>query len=215
MKTILCYGDSLTWGYDASGAGRHAYEDRWPSVVQAELGSQVRVIAEGLNGRTTVYDDPLAAADRNGARVLPTLLATHEPVDVLVIALGSNDLKRHTGGGRAFEATEGLARLIEVVRSFPSSFAYDAPQILLVSPPALVRTEDAAFDAMFGFAIEESQRFDEAYAALAAEKGCDHVAASRVCTATPLDGVHLDAANTRKLGHAIAEALRPMLLPIS
>ncbi|MBB3998666.1 SGNH/GDSL hydrolase family protein [Aureimonas pseudogalii] len=215
MKTILCYGDSLTWGYDAAGPGRHAYADRWPSVVEAELGSQVRIIAEGLNGRTTVYDDPLAAADRNGGRVLPTLLATHEPVDILVIALGSNDLKRHTGGGRAFEASEGIARLIEIVRSFASSFAYDSPQILLVSPPALVPTADAAFDAMFGFALEESQRFDAAYAALAAEKGCDHVAASRICTATPLDGIHLDAENTAKLGRAIAEALRPMLLPIS
>ena len=53
MKTILCYGDSLTWGYSAETLGRHAYEDRWPSVLQAELGSGARVIAEGLNGRTT------------------------------------------------------------------------------------------------------------------------------------------------------------------
>ena len=67
MKTILCYGDSLTWGYSAVGPSRHAYEDRWPSVLQAELGGGVRVIAEGLNGRTTAFDDHLAGADRNGA----------------------------------------------------------------------------------------------------------------------------------------------------
>ena len=75
-KTVLCYGDSLTWGYSAETIGRHAYEDRWPSALQAALGSDVRVIAEGLNGRTTAFDDHLADCDRNGARVLPTLLQT-------------------------------------------------------------------------------------------------------------------------------------------
>ncbi|RVA20726.1 arylesterase, partial [Mesorhizobium sp. M7A.F.Ca.US.001.01.1.1] len=89
MKTVLCYGDSLTWGYNAEG-GRHALEDRWPSVLQAGLGSGVEVIAEGLNGRTTAFDDHLAGADRNGARLLPTVLTTHAPIDLIVIMLGAN-----------------------------------------------------------------------------------------------------------------------------
>lgn len=211
MKTVLCYGDSLTWGYDASGPGRHAYDDRWPSVVADVLPGRVQVIAEGLNGRTTAYDDHLAAADRNGTRLLPTILATHEPVDILIIALGSNDLKRHTGGGRVFEAVRGVERLVEITRSFASSFGYPSPEILIVSPPALVPTADAAFDEMFGFAIEASNTFSQAYGRLAAELGCQHVAASAVCEATPLDGIHLDAANTRKLGLAIAAALEPLL----
>jgi len=82
MKTVLCYGDSLTWGYNAENLSRHALADRWPSVLQAALGSGVNVIAEGLNGRTTAFDDHLADADRNGARLLPTLLATHTPLDL-------------------------------------------------------------------------------------------------------------------------------------
>ena len=57
MKTVLCYGDSLTWGYNAENLSRHALADRWPSVLQAALGSGVKVIAEGLNGRTTAFDD--------------------------------------------------------------------------------------------------------------------------------------------------------------
>src|SRR3546814_9944633 len=56
MKSVLCYGDSLTWGYDPEGSGRHLFEDRWPSVLAAALGPQVNVIAEGLNGRTTGYE---------------------------------------------------------------------------------------------------------------------------------------------------------------
>jgi len=94
MKTILCYGDSLTWGYDAASLGRHALEDRWPSVLKAALDDDdIEVIAEGLNGRTTAFDDHLAGADRNGARLLPTVLTTHAPIDIIVIMLGANDMK--------------------------------------------------------------------------------------------------------------------------
>ncbi len=177
----------------------------------ARLGHHARVIAEGLNGRTTAYDDHLAPADRNGARLLPTILATHEPVDILVIALGSNDLKKHTGGGRVAEAAFGMARLVEIARSFPSSFGFRVGEIVLVSPPTLVRTPDVDFDAMFGHSIDESCGFKDAYARVAEVTGCHHVAASDHCVATPLDGVHLDAANTRALGEAVAQTLRPLV----
>lgn len=210
MKTILCYGDSLTWGYDAEGPARHHYDDRWPSVVAQQLGAGVRVIAEGLNGRTSAYDDHLAPADRNGARLLPSLLASHEPIDVVVLALGTNDLKRHTGGGAAFQATAGMERLISIVRAFRSSFGFATPDILIVSPPALVPTDDVDFRDMFGGAIEESRKLKSAYARLALRERCAHVAANDHCVATPLDGVHLDAENTRALGLAIAAALKSL-----
>ena len=94
MKTVLCYGDSLTWGYDAENLGRHAFDDRWQSVLQKALGGEVNVIAEGLNGRTTAYDDHLADCDRNGATLLPTILHSHAPLDLVIIMLGTNDLRR-------------------------------------------------------------------------------------------------------------------------
>ena len=210
MKTILCYGDSLTWGYNAEGPGRHSYDDRWPSVVAHQLGSLARVIPEGLNGRTTVYDDHLAAADRNGARILPTILASHEPIDIIVLALGTNDLKPHTGGGTAFQASAGIQRLIGIVREFRSSMGFGTPDILIVSPPAVVPTEDPDFRQMFGGAIEESKLLKQAYARVAQREQCAHLAASDHCEATPLDGVHLDAENTRALGFALASALKSL-----
>lgn len=211
MKTILCYGDSLTWGYDAEGPGRHAYGDRWPSVVAEHLSGRARIIPEGLNGRTTAYDDHLAAADRNGARLLPTLLASHEPLDLVVLALGTNDLKRHTGGGAAFQAAAGIGQLVSIVRSFRSTLGFGSPEVLIVSPPALVPTENADFHDMFGFAIAESRNLKAAYARIAQQERCAHVAASDHCVATPLDGVHLDADNTRLLGLAIAGALKTLI----
>ena len=77
---------------------RHAFEDRWPSVLQAKLGGSARVIAEGLNGRTTAFDDHLAGADRNGARILPTLLTSHAPLDLVIVMLGANDMKPFISG---------------------------------------------------------------------------------------------------------------------
>ena len=115
MKTILCYGDSLTWGYNAEGPSRHAYEDRWPSVLQADLGAAVHVIPEGLNGRTTAFDDHLAGADRNGARILPTILVTHAPLDLVIIMLGANDMKPWIHGNPV-AAKHGMQRLVEIVR---------------------------------------------------------------------------------------------------
>ena len=115
MKTILCYGDSLTWGYNADGPSRHAYEDRWPSVLQAELGDAARVIPDGLNGRTTAFDDHLAGADRNGARILPTSLTTHAPLDLVIIMLGANDMKPWIHGNPV-AAKHGMLRLVDIVR---------------------------------------------------------------------------------------------------
>src|SRR5690606_5397717 len=118
MKTILAYGDSLTFGTNAETQGRHAYEDRWPTVLQERLAGRARVIAEGLGGRTTVFDDFSAIADRNGARVLPTMLASHSPLDLVVLFLGTNDLKSYINGS-AFGAAMGIKRLVEIIRTYP------------------------------------------------------------------------------------------------
>ena len=138
MKTILCYGDSLTWGYSAEGPRRHALEDRWPSVLQAALDAEINVIAEGLNGRTTAFDDHTADADRNGARVLPTLLSSHSPLDLVIILLGTNDMKPFISG-HAFGSKQGVERLVEIVRGAAYPLDAAAPQVLIVSPPPLSR----------------------------------------------------------------------------
>ena len=210
MKTVLCYGDSLTWGYDAGSLSRHAYEDRWPSALEAALGPGVRVIPEGLNGRTTAYDDHLADADRNGARLLPTLLATHAPIDLVVILLGTNDMKPFICG-HAIGAKQGMERLVGIVRGIVYPMDAPAPQVLLVAPPPITPTDDVEFDAMFQGAVPEAQKLAGLYAALADQQGCGFFDAGTVAATTPLDGIHLDAKNTRAIGAALAPVVRVML----
>ncbi len=209
-KTVLCYGDSLTWGYDAEGQGRHRFEDRWPSVLQKGLGEAVNVIAEGLNGRTTAYDDHLADCDRNGARLLPTVLHSHAPLDLVILLLGTNDMKR--GLGNAFMATRGMARLVEVIRhhAWPSEWD-EGPDVLLVAPPLICETAHPMFSAMFKGAVEESATLAPQYRDLADELGCGFFDAGSVAVTTPIDGIHLDAASTRAIGRGLEPVVRMML----
>lgn len=211
MKSVLCFGDSLTWGYDPATAVRHALADRWPTVLGQGLGEGVTIIPEGLNGRTTCFDDHTAAAERNGVKTLPTLLATHDPLDLVILFLGTNDLKRHTGGGRVFEARIGMERLVEIVQKFPYHRGFTAPQILIIAPPPFVETDEPDMRALLGHSLAESQEFGTAYALIADEYGIDVFDAGEVAQCSPLDGFHLDAANTRAIGDALVPQVQAIL----
>jgi lysophospholipase L1-like esterase len=210
MKTVLCFGDSLTWGFDAQGRGRHAYEDRWPSVLEAALGERVTVIAEGLNGRTTGYDDHLADCDRNGVKNLPTVLHTHMPIDLVIVMLGTNDLKPMIAGS-AHAARAGIQRLVGLIRHHEYSFDFDAPEVLIVSPPSFSETADPIFSAVYRGTREESTMLASLYRDLADELGCGFFDAGSVAKTSPVDGVHLDAENTRAIGRGLEPIVRVML----
>ncbi|MCA3560938.1 MAG: SGNH/GDSL hydrolase family protein [Aestuariivirga sp.] len=210
MKHILAFGDSLTWGFIAGSFERHPHDVRWPNVLAAGLDGKARVIEEGHNGRTTVFDDPTTLDDRNGAHALPMLLATHQPLDLVIIMLGTNDLK-FAQRCRAFDASLGMSRLVQIVQTFPFLDWAPRPQVLIVAPPALVPTEDEWFNDLWGHAIAESQLFGKHYARVAEEMGVHFFDAGTVARADKTDGGHLDAANTKAIGTALAPVVTRIL----
>ena len=210
VKTILAFGDSLTWGANPGPGDRHSFDDRWPNALSVALNGKVRVIEEGMNGRTTVFPDPTATPERNGSVALPILLMSHQPVDLLIIMLGTNDIK-FANRCRAFDASMGIARLVEITRQFVYNADYKAPKILIVSPPHLVKSEDPWFYELWDHAIAESRLFAGHYARVAEEYGCGFFDAASAVEADPIDGGHLNAANTRKLSEALAPLVRQML----
>jgi lysophospholipase L1-like esterase len=211
MKTVLCYGDSLTWGSDAETGGRHALEDRWPNVLQKALGDRAQVIAEGLRGRTTAYDEHLADCDRNGARILPTVLYTHAPLDLVIFMLGSNDMKPAIAG-TALAAFQGMRRLISLVQvNALRDGSTEPPAVLVVAPPPLCETANHEYSAMFAGGVEQSKMLASFYADLADETGCGFFDAGSVARTSPIDGVHLDAENTRAIGRGLEPITRAML----
>lgn len=211
MKTILCYGDSITWGSDPETGGRHPFADRWPNVLQKALGPQVQVIADGLRGRTTAYDEHLAACDRNGARILPTSLYTHAPLDLVILMLGSNDMKSAIAG-TALAAMQGTRRLVEIVRlNATRDGADEPPAVLVVAPPPLSVTANTEYAAMFAGGVEQSGMLASFYSDLADVEGCGFFDAGSVAKTAPVDGVHLDAQNTRAIGKGLEPIVRMML----
>ena len=133
MKTILCYGDSNTWGYNPSTGGRYPRDVRWPGVLRRELGDDYLVIEEGLNGRTTVWDDPIEGY-KNGKEYLVPCLETHKPLDLVIILLGTNDLKVRFSVS-AYDIANGAGALVQIVQKSEIGPGGRAPQVLLLAPP--------------------------------------------------------------------------------
>ena len=210
MKSILAFGDSLTWGVNVANDLRHEFENRWPNVLAAGLANKARVIEEGMNGRTTVFDDPTTEENRNGAVGLPISLKTHQPLDLLIIMLGTNDIK-YANRCRAFDASMGMERLVNLTRKHNWSGTYTCPEILLMSPPALVPTQNEWFNDLWGHAIEESKLFAHHYSRIAKELGVHFFDAGSVAKASDVDGGHLDVAGTRAIGAALVPLVHMIL----
>jgi lysophospholipase L1-like esterase len=214
MKTILAYGDSLTFGSSpVTGGPRHDYADRWPTALEHGLDGKARVIAEGLGGRTTVSDDWYANADRNGARILPTLLESHSPLDLVIIMLGTNDLKPAICGS-ALEASFGMRRSVQIIRGHYAGKGETAPEIILVAPPHIVPSDNADMIGHFGgieHAMAQSKLLADHYARRAKEWNTGFFDASTVAQADPRDGVHLDEANTRAIGFGLVPLVKQTL----
>ncbi len=161
-----------------------------------------------MNGRTTVFPDPVADAERNGAVALPILLESHHPLDLVIIMLGTNDIK-YANRCRAFDASMGMQRLVGLVKNHDYNADYAVPQILLVSPAHLVKTDDEWFNDLWGHAIEKL--FAKHYKRVAEENECHFFDAGSVAVADKTDGGHLDAANTRKIGEGLVPVVKKIL----
>jgi lysophospholipase L1-like esterase len=190
-------------------AGRFPPDVRWPGVVRRELGPEFWVVEEGLNGRTTVWDDDLQP-HRNGRKLLLPALLTHRPVDLVVLMLGTNDLKRRIGVS-ASEIAEGAAVLVGLVRTSGCGPDGSQPGVLLVCPPPLGR--QSQYEDAFEGGLEKSHGLAAAFARVAAACACPLVDAGVHVTTSEVDGVHLDADAHAILGAAIAEAVRGLVTP--
>lgn len=204
---VLVVGDSLTWGADPSTKRRHPPEQRWPNVLSTCLGGGAQVITEALCGRTTSMDDNAVIEERNAARSLPMLLASHQPLDLVAIMLGTNDLKPHLGG-HAFAAQAGMRRLVQLVQRHPYLYG-SPPQVVIMAPPPRIATPNRPD--MSAFTIAQSRLLVSLYRELATELGVGFFDAGAVCVPSEADGVHLDAVQTAQIGRAIAPLIQDRL----
>lgn len=204
---IMCFGDSLTWGWipveGAAPSERYAATDRWTGVLAAELGDGYQIIEEGLSARAAGGDptDPRLDA----AAYLPAALASHFPLDLVIIMLGTNDTKDylHRSPRDIGAAMSVLAGQVNTSAGGVGT-TYPAPQLLLVSPPPLSDLPDPWFTEIFAGGRDKSLELPRIYRALADFTGSHFFDAGSVISTDGLDGVHFTAENNRDLGVALA-----------
>ena len=208
MKTILCYGDSNTYGYNPVNGFRYPEDVRWTGRLKKLLGDEYRIIEEGCNGRTTIFDDPVEGW-KNGMDYLRPCLNSHKPVDLVIMMLGTNDLKR-TFHASAREIADGAGALVQVIQSFTSLKQGFEPKIILVSPPEIgegIRTSDffGSFDVD---AIDRSREFAECYQKVAKKYGCIFLDAAKYVQPSVEDAVHLTEQGHLKLAEALCRVIQ-------
>ncbi|MGI6778927.1 MAG: SGNH/GDSL hydrolase family protein [Acetivibrionales bacterium] len=211
MKSILCYGDSNTWGYNARTKERFSPDVRWTGILAKELGTGYRVIEEGLNGRTTVWDDPIEGY-KNGKEYLIPCLESHRPLDLVIIMLGTNDLKKRFSLS-AYDIASGAGVLAEIAMKSNTGYGGNPPRVLLISPILVGDIEKTEFAEMFDnkTSVERSKKFFENYKRIADELGCEFMNAAEFALPSPVDAIHLDPPEHEKLGKAVAAKVKEII----
>jgi lysophospholipase L1-like esterase len=210
MRTILCYGDSNTHGtapmQHLEDGRRFGHGERWVSVMRQIISADWWVLEEGLPGRTTVLDDPIEGIHKNGLTYLTPCLESHIALDVVTICLGTNDLKTRFGMP-ASDIAAGAGILVETVIKVLAGFGQKAKIVLIAPPPIL---EVGCLAEMFAGGAAKSKDFARHYEAVASRLGVGFLDAGSVISSSPVDGIHFDLPEHRKLGMAMAAMVKKL-----
>ena len=216
MKTILCYGDSNLRGFipgtynEKSGlSARYIKSKRWTGILQHKLGDEFNIVEEGLNGRTTTLNEITPGRpDRNGLALLPAILESHYPIDIVIFLLGTNDTKIQFNQ-TAEEITERMRQLVKEVKTCNKGPNLIAPKILVIAPQPIIKI-DCLHPQFKGDPIEKSKLLSSYYKQMTIQEGCEFLDASLIVESSTIDGIHLDEQGHKLLGHAMAEKVMQM-----
>jgi lysophospholipase L1-like esterase len=199
IKTILCYGDSNTWGNAPQSVRRYSKDVRWPGALQNFLGKEYEVISEGLCGRTFVAEDP-QKPHRTGITHLQMILESADPIDLVIIMLGTNDVKK-TYNLTPEVIAEHLAQTIRFIRN--AKDLEKVPDILVVCPPPVVTPETNVLDPRMTSGPEAFKVLPNLFNEVAKKYDCNFINAGDYVSSSKIDGYHLDKEAHLKLAEVI------------
>ncbi|WP_420413020.1 SGNH/GDSL hydrolase family protein [Roseibium sp.] len=210
--SVVCFGDSLTWGFVPGKKSRYGHDVRWTRLLQKELGPEFYVIEDGVNGRTTVFEDPVRG-DKNGLEHLATVRKSHMPIDILIIMLGTNDLQdRFQMSADAIGLAMG--RILFAATQPTDDVEGHAPKVLLMAPPPLGDFTGKEYEGIYSNAhgSEQSKRLADVYRQLTETYGVAFFDTGSVVSVSNVDAVHLEAEPQKDLAKAIAGVVREKLM---
>ncbi|HEY1721770.1 MAG TPA: SGNH/GDSL hydrolase family protein [Magnetospirillaceae bacterium] len=210
MKRILCYGDSNTWGTapmtSMDDVRRWGPDERWTGVMHKALGTDWTLVEEGLPARTTVHDDPIDGIHKNGKTYLQPCLESHWPLDVIVVMLGTNDLKPRFSVA-PHEIALGVGSLLATIKMITPPWT-KPPKLLAICPPHA--TASGWLAETFAGADERTKKMAPLYKIQSERWGAAFFDAATVAKTSPVDGVHFDVANHKALGLAVAAEVKKL-----
>ncbi|MDD4080670.1 MAG: GDSL-type esterase/lipase family protein [Eubacteriales bacterium] len=205
-KHIVCYGDSNTWGYDGETGGRMDDDARWTRLLQEKLGSDYLVMEEGVNGRTTVFEDPLEEG-LNGLKALPPALLAHSPIDLLVVMLGTNDCKARFAA-TPNDIAQGLRRL--ALKAKGMDVWREIPRLIIIAPMVMgegLYGMPEVSASMGPGCVEKSRELPELMRRLSLELGCAFLDSNDSVVPNTTDFMHIARENSGALAEKVAEAI--------
>ena len=209
LRTLLCYGDSNTHGTrpltQPGVLERFGWDERWTGILARGLGSDWQVIEEGLPARTTVHDDPIDGQHKNGLTYLRPCLESQLPVDVLLLMLGTNDLKARLSVTPA-DIASALQVLLEEIKRCNAGPNGATPRLIVMAPAPI---EEVGFlGEIFAGGAAKSRQLTERYRQVAEAQGATFVDAGELIQVSPVDGVHFEADQHRRLGEHLVGVVR-------
>lgn len=214
-KNIMVFGDSNTWGWNPCNdlvqpPVRWNDDVRWTGVLQNLLGDAYQVLNEGLNGRTTVWNDPIEEYRCGKDQIIPALDIC-APLDLAIIMIGTNDLKiRYSVSAQ--DIANGAALILDKTLNQTGAFRNNTPRVLFICPPPLGPVENGVFANMFEGNYAKSTQLSKHYRTVAESRNVTFLDAGTVVKSSQEDGLHLQADQHKLLGEAVAKIVKDMNL---
>lgn len=208
-KRIVCFGDSLTWGYDPDNRIRFDEGIRWTSVLSSNLGGEYVVVEEGQNGRTIASDDP-SEGEKNGMLYIGPCLESQSPIDIFIVMLGTNNLKPKFGLC-SMDIAGQMESMIQKILSFNRFKCEDKMKVVLIAPPYVGNNIRYSWlGESFGFekSIATSKELAARYEELSRKYNLGFIDASKYVVVSDSDSIHMDSENQIKLGNVVFDYLK-------
>ncbi|CUX29946.1 SGNH/GDSL hydrolase family protein [Clostridium sp. C105KSO13] len=210
MKTILCYGDSNTYGLKSDLLTRYAREERWTGILQKSLGEDYYVIEEGLGGRTTVWDDPIEEY-KNGKKYLLPCLDSHKPIDLVIVMLGTNDLKSRFSV-TPFDISVSVENIVKTLLKSDAGIDFEPPKVLLVTPVPIHSVGNRELDQMLPNMEERSEMLAEYYQNIAENYHVEYLNPGKEIEVNDTDGIHYTLKGHQQMASVMEKKIREILL---
>lgn len=209
MKTVLCYGDSNTYGLKSDLVNRFPRNVRWPGVLQEMLGNDYYIIEEGLGGRTTVWDDPVENY-KNGKTYLLPCLDSHKPLDLVIVLLGTNDLKCRFNVS-PFDIGNSMDNLLQCILKSDAGIDFEPPKVLVIAPVPIFSVNNPDLDQMIPEQEERSKAIIPYYKKVAEKYSVYYMDPSAEVEVNMEDGIHYTEAGHKRMAELVYDEVKKIL----